>query len=169
MSPQHRRLHLREVTAAASNYDGLGADLKAARVRNGLDLVEVAEELRIRGAHLHAIEEGLFDKLPAPVYAIGFVRSYADYLGLDGEIAVEAFKQEASGLDGETKLVFPSPIPRESSSDWLADRDFAFACGIDLCGLVLRGDKRTAGYRSRTARTRTAGSSGASTRNGGAR
>ena len=131
---RQRRLHLREVTTAASNYDGLGADIKAARVRNGLDLAEVAEELCIRRTHLHAIEEGLFDDLPAPVYAIGFVRSYADYLGLDGEIAVEAFKQEASGLDGETKLVFPSPILESRiPSGWL------IAISLVLAGLIYAG------------------------------
>jgi cytoskeleton protein RodZ len=133
--PSHqRRLHLREVTAEASNYDGLGADLKAARVRNGLDLAEVAEELRIRRVHIHAMEEGHFDDLPAPVYAVGFVRSYADYLGLDGEIAVEAFKQEASGLKGETKLVFPSPMPESRvPTGWL------IAVSLVLAGMIYAG------------------------------
>ena len=104
-------MHLREVTVETSGYDGLGADLKAARERKGFDLAAVADELRIRHVHLQAIEEGYFDDLPGPVYAVGFVRSYAEYLGLDGEVAVEAFKQETLGLNGETKLVFPSPIP----------------------------------------------------------
>ena len=133
--PSHqRRLHLREVTAEASNYDGLGADLKAARVRNGLDLAEVAEELRIRRVHIHAMEEGHFDDLPAPVYAVGFVRSYADYLGLGGEIAVEAFKQEASGLKGETKLVFPSPMPESRvPTGWL------IAVSLVLAGMIYAG------------------------------
>ena len=131
---RQRRLHLREVTAEASNYDGLGADLKAARVRNGLDPAEVAEELRIRRVHIHAMEEGNFDDLPAPVYAVGFVRSYADYLGLDGEIAVEAFKQEASGLKGETKLVFPSPMPESRvPTGWL------IAISLVLAGMIYAG------------------------------
>ena len=125
---------MREVTAEPGNYDGLGADLKAARVRNGFDLAEVAEELRIRRVHIHAMEEGHFDDLPAPVYAVGFVRSYADYLGLDGEIAVEAFKQEASGLKGETKLVFPSPIPESRiPTGWL------IAVSLVLAGMIYAG------------------------------
>ena len=133
--PSHqRRLHLREVAAEASNYDGLGGDLKAARVRNGLDLAEVAEELRIRRVHIHAMEEGHFDDLPAPVYAVGFVRSYADYLGLGGEIAVEAFKQEASGLKGEPKLVFPSPMPESRvPTGWL------IAVSLVLAGMIYAG------------------------------
>tara|TARA_Y100001934_G_C12378833_1_gene790999 strand:- start:1624 stop:2781 length:1158 start_codon:yes stop_codon:yes gene_type:complete len=132
--PRQRQLHLREVTTEAGNYDGLGADLKAVRVRNGLDLSEVSDELRIRRVHLHAIEEGLFNDLPAPVYAIGFVRSYADYLGLDGEVAAEAFKQEASGLGGETKLVFPSPILESRvPTGWL------IALSLVLAGLIYAG------------------------------
>lgn len=132
--PRQRRLHLREITAEADNYDGLGADLKAARLRNGLDLAEVADEIRIRRVHLHAMEEGLFNDLPAHVYAVGFVRSYANYLGLDGEVAVEAFKQEASGLGGETKLVFPSPIPESRiPTGWL------IALSSVLAGLICAG------------------------------
>jgi len=125
---------LREVTAETGNYDGLGADLKAARVRNGFNLEEIAEELRIRRVHIHAMEEGHFNDLPAPVYAVGFVRSYADHLGLDGEIVVETFKQEVSGLKGETKLVFPSPIPESRvPTGWL------IAISLVLAGMIYAG------------------------------
>lgn len=106
-----RRLHLREVTSEFKTYTGIGAELKTARVNNGLDLEAVSLKLRIRKAYLSAIEEGCFEELPAQVYAIGFVRAYADYLRLDENSAVDTFKQEASDLKGETKLVFPLPIP----------------------------------------------------------
>ncbi len=129
-----RRLHFHEVNAEADSYDGLGADLKAARVRDGLDLPEVANRLRIRRAYIAAIEEGRFDDLPAPVYAVGFVRSYADLLGLDGENAVEAFKRETSALDGETELVFPFPTPESRvPKGWL------IALSLVLAGLIYAG------------------------------
>ena len=131
---RRRRLHLREVTVETSGYDGLGADLKAARERKGLDLREVADELRIRHVHLQAIEEGYFDDLPGPVYVVGFVRSYAEYLGLDGEVAVEAFKQETLGLNGETKLVFPSPIPESR-----VPTGRLIAVSLVLAGLIYAG------------------------------
>lgn len=131
---RRRRLHLREVTVKTSGYDGLGSDFKAARERKGLDLTEVADELRIRHIHLQAIEEGYFDDLPGPVYAVGFVRSYAEYLGLDGEIAVEAFKQETLGLNGETKLVFPSPIPESR-----VPTGRLIAVSLVLAGLIYAG------------------------------
>lgn len=132
--PRQRQLRLREFTAEAGNYDGLGAELKAARLRKGLDLAEVAGEIRIRRVHLRAMEEGFFNDLPAHVYAVGFVRSYSDYLGLDGEVAVKAFKREASGLGGETKLVFPSPIPESRiPTGWL------IALSLVLAGLIYAG------------------------------
>lgn len=129
-----RRLHFHEVSAEADNYDGLGADLKAARVRDGLDLPEVAGKLRIRRAYLAAIEEGRFDDLPGPVYAAGFVRSYADLLGLDGESAVETFRRETSGLDGEVKLAFTFPTPESR-----VPRGWLIALSLTLAGLIYAG------------------------------
>ena len=129
-----RRLHFHEVSAETDNYDGLGADLKAARVRDGLDLSEISDKLRIRRAYLAAIEEGRFDDLPAPVYAVGFVRSYADLLGLDGESAVETFKRETSSLGDETKLVFPFSTPESR-----VPRGWLIALSLVLAGLIYAG------------------------------
>ncbi len=129
-----RRLHFHEVSAEAGNYDGLGADLKAARVRDGLDLPEVAGKLRIRRAYLAAIEEGRFDDLPGQVYAAGFVRSYADLLGLDGESAVETFRRETSGRDGEVKLAFTFPTPESR-----VPRGWLIALSLTLAGLIYAG------------------------------
>jgi cytoskeleton protein RodZ len=60
---------------------------------------------------LLAIEEGRFDDLPGATYAVGFVRTYADYLGLDSEEIVRRFKAEVEGLERHTQLVFPVPKP----------------------------------------------------------
>ncbi len=95
----------------------VGAELRDARLGLGQDLSEIASALRIRHAYLEAIEEERFGDLPGPVYAIGFVRAYAVYLGLDGEELVRRFKlvmrfkQEVSGLSEKTDLVFPEPLP----------------------------------------------------------
>ena len=59
--------------------------LKAYREAYGLDLPEVSEHLRIRPHYLSMLEDGRYDELPARPYAIGFVRSYAKYLGLPSE------------------------------------------------------------------------------------
>lgn len=69
---------------------GIGETLRAARVRRGMELPEVESALKIRARHLHAIEEEEWDSLPAGSYGVAFLRSYAAFLGLDGErIAAE--------------------------------------------------------------------------------
>jgi cytoskeleton protein RodZ len=87
----------------------VGALLKATRTRLGQDIKQVAQALRIRQLFLQAIEDGRYDELPGPTYALGFVRSYADFLGLDSEEVVRRFRAETSGGAGKSDLVFPTP------------------------------------------------------------
>jgi cytoskeleton protein RodZ len=89
----------------------VGATLRAARLRLGQELPQVAGVLRIRAPFLQAIEDGQFEALPGVPYAIGFVRTYAEHLGLDGAEMVRQFKSEAAGLERKTNLSFPSPAP----------------------------------------------------------
>lgn len=89
---------------------GVGSLLRATRLRVGEDVQEVAAALRIRRAYLEAIEDGRFNDLPGVTYAIGFVRTYAEHLGLDGDEVVRRFKAEAQGIGANHELVFPSPV-----------------------------------------------------------
>jgi cytoskeleton protein RodZ len=91
----------------------IGETLREARQQRGLDLEMVANELMIRRFYLEALEGGSFKDLPERVYASGFVRNYAAYLGMDGPQAVEQFKREAYGARGgnyQVELVMPEPI-----------------------------------------------------------
>ncbi|BBK36235.1 hypothetical protein STAQ_13130 [Allostella sp. ATCC 35155] len=88
---------------------GVGALLRDTRMGRGEELRRVATRLKIRYPYLAAIEEGRYDKLPGITYAVGFVRTYADHLGLDGGEMVRRFKQETSSVDNRTELVFPEP------------------------------------------------------------
>ena len=72
----------------------LGAMLCESRILLGCELEDVAAELRIRLTYLQAIEDGRLDDLPGTTYATGFLRAYADFLGLDGEDLVRQFKAE---------------------------------------------------------------------------
>jgi cytoskeleton protein RodZ len=74
--------------------EGVGRDLCRARQRSGKQLSDVWLVLKIKPDHLIAIEEGRFEALPGRVYAIGFVRSYAAFLGLDAKTFVERLKAE---------------------------------------------------------------------------
>jgi cytoskeleton protein RodZ len=84
--------------------------LRSRRIECGLDIDYVAQILRIRPAILTAIEKGEFDLLPGPAYAVGFVRSYATYLGLDAESLVVRFKNETTAIARRPHLEFPLPI-----------------------------------------------------------
>jgi cytoskeleton protein RodZ len=88
---------------------GVGATLHEHRLRRGLNLSSVAETLHIRTSYLHAIEEGRYEDLPGPTYAAGFVRAYADYLGLDATETVRQFKLETLGRKIGGDLRFPGP------------------------------------------------------------
>lgn len=89
----------------------VGEELRRAREAAGLEISDVAAHLRIRSNFLSALEEGRPDALPGVTYAIGYVRTYAGFLGLDPEVSVRRFKEEAAGLNSRTELVFPSPAP----------------------------------------------------------
>jgi cytoskeleton protein RodZ len=93
-----RRIHLREISGDSdAPLETVGQDLRAARLRRGDDLATVSKALKIRKDHLEAIEEDRIDALPGRTYAVGFVRSYADFLGLDTAQCVERFKAEIAG------------------------------------------------------------------------
>ncbi len=91
--------------------ESVAAELRRAREDVGRDLPRVAGDLKIRRVYLEAIEEGRFDDLPGTTYAVGFVRAYADYLGLDSIETVRRFKDEVEGVNERQQLVFPTPVP----------------------------------------------------------
>lgn len=91
----------------------LGQSLRSAREAHGVSLDEAAAALRIKATYLAALEAGQFEQLPGTAYALGFVRTYAEYLGLNGPDAVQRFKTESTGGQGpRSALTFPSPAPR---------------------------------------------------------
>jgi len=69
----------------------IGNSLREARDRQGLDFPEIEAATKIRGKYLRALEEEQFEVLPAETYVKGFLRSYAEYLGLDGQLYVDEF------------------------------------------------------------------------------
>ncbi len=94
--------------------EGVGALLRASRIRCGEDLPQVAEALRIRLCHLEAIEAGRFGDLPGPAYALGFVRTYANHFGLDGEEVIRRLRAETEINAVKPELTFPVPLSDSS-------------------------------------------------------
>jgi hypothetical protein len=81
--------------------NGVGPILREARNRRKLDISTVEATIRIRARFLLAIENEEWDVLPGGVYTRGFIRTYANYLGLDGERLAEDFRREVEGASGE--------------------------------------------------------------------
>ena len=69
----------------------IGNSLREARTRKGLDFPELELGTKIRAKYLRALEDEAFETLPAATYVKGFLRTYADYLGLDGQLYVDEY------------------------------------------------------------------------------
>ena len=69
----------------------IGNSLREARMRQGLDYTEVELATKIRAKYIRALEEEEFEILPSGTYIKGFMRSYADFLGLDGQLYVDEY------------------------------------------------------------------------------
>ncbi len=98
----------------------VGDILRRAREHYGQSLPDIEQALHIRLCQIEAIETGEFDKLPGKVYAIGFVRTYAEYLGLDGHRMVQLFKVQYAGKTVDPELHFPAAASETKlPSKWL--------------------------------------------------
>ena len=69
----------------------IGNSLREARLRREIDFVEAEAATKIRGKYLRALEDEQFEVLPAQTYVKGFLRTYAEYLGLDGQLYVDEY------------------------------------------------------------------------------
>src|SRR5436305_10321913 len=75
----------------------IGERLRAAREEKGLSLDDVARQTRIPIRHLEHIERGEWDALPAITYSVGFARSYANAVGLDGPAVGAELREQLGG------------------------------------------------------------------------
>jgi cytoskeleton protein RodZ len=91
----------------------IGISLREARLRQGIELPRVEADTKIRAKYLRALEEERFEVLPAETYVKGFLRTYAEYLGLDGQLYVDEFNSRFARA--EDPLVAPSPPQRTRS------------------------------------------------------
>jgi hypothetical protein len=69
----------------------IGHSLREARERQGLAYPEVELATKIRAKYIRALEEEDFDAIPGDAYTRGFLRTYAEYLGLDGDVYVDEY------------------------------------------------------------------------------
>lgn len=86
-----------------NDYIPVGLRIKQARVKQGIALRDLAHELKITDRILEALEQSDFSKLPAPIYARGFVKMCAEYLGMNEEELAKDFSNELHGTQGATE------------------------------------------------------------------
>jgi len=91
----------------------IGGSLREARLKRNLTPADVQKAIRIRDRYLQALEEERWELLPGDAYVKGFLRTYADYLGLDGNLYVEEYNSRFARPD-EFQLV-PERFERRST------------------------------------------------------
>src|SRR5436305_2564062 len=69
----------------------IGTSLREARHRRRIEIAQAEQVTKIRGKYLRALEDEQFELLPAQTYVKGFLRTYAEYLGLDGQLYVDEY------------------------------------------------------------------------------
>jgi hypothetical protein len=94
----------------------IGNALRTSRERQGIELGQVERETRIRVRYLAALESEQFELLPARAYAKGFLRVYADFLGLDGPLIVAEF--DARFPDAEQPELAPAQVSVNVAPLW---------------------------------------------------
>jgi hypothetical protein len=96
----------------------IGSSLREARTRQGLDFPEMELRTKVRAKYLRLLEEERFEQLPAHTYVKGFLRTYADNLGLDGQLYVDEYNSRFVVGEEETQVSarrMPSTTSRSRS------------------------------------------------------
>ncbi len=105
----------------------LGESLQERRLSKKLSLEDVSQKTRIRSSILRALEEGPLEDIPKGIYMVGFFKTYADFLQMDGEAFIQTLRQESmkaargeatpiqhrarrNGLDTRRGLGEPGPL-----------------------------------------------------------
>jgi cytoskeleton protein RodZ len=91
----------------------IGNSLREARLRQGFEFPRIENETKIRGKYLRALEEEQFEVLPGETYVKGFLRTYADYLGLEGQLYVDEYNSRFTTAE-ETAAAPSTPRRRRA-------------------------------------------------------
>jgi helix-turn-helix protein/uncharacterized protein DUF4115 len=148
---------------------GIGDTLRETRLAAGTQLDEVERTIRIRIRYLDALENEEWGVLPGDAYVRGFLRTYADYLGLDGEAMVAEYGRFGvyEAPDHPAEVPFEPARPGEGRPVWRRAGTIAIVLGAGLVILFLvlaitggssdrgKGDRPGSGKRGAEARAST--------------
>jgi cytoskeleton protein RodZ len=139
---------------------GIGNTLRDARNRRKVDLSEVEDAIKIRARFLRALENEEWDVLPGEIYTRAFIKTYASYLGLDGERLAEDYR-ESTGGGGPAERPPPRVEPalsgrRTSGRPGIGGRVLAVVIVAALIGILVAiglasGGGDSSGKKSETA------------------
>jgi hypothetical protein len=82
----------------------IGNSLREARLRQSLEFSDVERVTKVRPKYLRALEEEQFETLPAQTYVKGFLRTYAEFLGLDGQLYVDEYNSRYVSREEDVPL-----------------------------------------------------------------
>ncbi len=94
----------------------IGESLREARTRRGLTTADVQKDLRLRERYLNALEEERWDQLPGEAYVKGFLRMYAEHLGLNGNLYIDEYNSRFAGHDEDPPPIVAEPSVRRRPS-----------------------------------------------------
>ena len=127
-----RRLGRDRSPIDATRAPSVGELLDAAREKKGVDLYRAERDTKVRARHLTALEDGDYAQLPGSVYAKGFLRNYALYLGLDPDELLSKWRDEQeTGDHAETVTMVRPPQPLVEPG-----RRLTFTPGLVVAGVL---------------------------------
>jgi cytoskeleton protein RodZ len=119
----------------------IGPTLRDARMRREIDLAEVERRTKIRVRYLRALENEEWDVLPGGPYTRSFIRTYASFLGLDGERLADEFRLEREALAEERPVKAEPPIrsslPRGGEGPRLGRGTLAILISLALVAVLV--------------------------------
>ena len=108
----------------------IGNSLREARLRQGYELPRVEADTKIRAKYLRALEEERFEVLPGETYVKGFLRTYSEYLGLDGQLYVDEFN---SRFTREEEPLTPARPKKQPARSRAVESNFVI---VALAGII---------------------------------
>jgi len=112
----------------------IGPSLREARTRRGFSPADVHKAVRIRERYVTALEEERWDMLPGDAYTKGFLRTYAEFLGLDGQLYIDEYNARVAQHD-EAPLV-PEVLSKQGRAGGILFRTIG---AIVLVGAAVAG------------------------------
>ena len=106
----------RDESVMQDSFGQIGAALSDARLAKGMQISELSQLLRISKQYLKSIEAGDFDSLPGPTYAAGYLRSFAQEVGLDAVELTQRYRTLVGEVEKGPTYSFPVDTQRPQRS-----------------------------------------------------